>query len=584
VVGPGSVLYGSNAMFGLVNVVTKRAKDYSGARVIVESALPISIRAAAGAGTTFKVLGQPVELTTQLEYYKQQGPFLVFDAEHTGVDRFTGQPGRNTRNGGPTGIWGGHRADDSLWAEAPSGLLRLSLGNTELHLRGSSYRHAAPTGPGNFDDPDTRDRETRAEIGLSHRWAVSTLLDLSARAYANYYETQGNFIASRGVLCPFGLVTCDYVNRGNASWVGVELGSQWDWFRDGRFVTMLGADARRSSVEATSDTLDVQTRERLYPAAPALNRSGAIVAGYAQQTWIIAESFKVNGGARVDADPRFDPVITPRVALIWDAWQGGIVKLSYSTAFRAPSWDETDSSTARRIKAKNLQPEHVRSVDLNVQHRFGAHRLVLGGFVSRWDDLVELAALSDAEAIAAIRAGQTLVPLTPGIQLTQYRNTSEVVNYGMNSGLEGSFAAGFVNYGFNLTGAIAEKSVDHGGKNRLPVAPQIFGNARLAVNLPSSWPTVAVATHLLGPRPADLSEGQFRPSPFAGTQVELRLILTGQVPAVKGLSYRALANYNFAERGAYVVGPVTSELPSQRTPQLIPLDRFRTSVGLQYEF
>src|SRR6478735_8523816 len=60
VVGPGSVLYGSNAMFGIVNVVTKRAKDYSGARVIVESTLPISVRVGAGAGAEFKLFGAPM--------------------------------------------------------------------------------------------------------------------------------------------------------------------------------------------------------------------------------------------------------------------------------------------------------------------------------------------------------------------------------------------------------------------------------------------------------------------------------------------------------------------------------------------
>ena len=79
IVGPGSVLYGSNAMFGTVNVVTKRAKDYEGARVIVESALPISVRAAAGAGTTFTLFGLPAEIVTQLEYYKQDGPHFFFD-------------------------------------------------------------------------------------------------------------------------------------------------------------------------------------------------------------------------------------------------------------------------------------------------------------------------------------------------------------------------------------------------------------------------------------------------------------------------------------------------------------------------
>ena len=35
--GPGSVLYGANATLGVVNVVTKRAKDYGGLQLIAES-------------------------------------------------------------------------------------------------------------------------------------------------------------------------------------------------------------------------------------------------------------------------------------------------------------------------------------------------------------------------------------------------------------------------------------------------------------------------------------------------------------------------------------------------------------------
>jgi outer membrane receptor for ferrienterochelin and colicins len=582
VVGPGSVLYGSNAMLGIMNVVTKRAKDYSGVRVIAESALPISVRVGAGAGTTFKLLGQEGELTTQLEYYKQDGPALFFESENTGVDRFTGQPGRNRRDGRPTGIWGGARAYDSMYADSPSGLLRVVLGSTELHVRGTRYQHASPTGPGDFDDKDTRDSETRLELGLSHRKTVSTLLDITARGYANYFRTRSDFIASRGVLCPFGQVTCDYVSEGNANWIGLELQSTWDWFRDGRFVTILGTDARRSAVNASSATVDVDTREPLYPSAGVLERASGIIAGYLQQTWTATESLKLNGGARVDADPRFSPVVTPRVAVIWDPWKGGTIKLAYSSAFRAPSWDETDSATARRIKAVDLQPEHVKSVDLTVQQQLGRHRAILGGFYSRWDNLVELAPLTEAEAIRAIRNGDTLVPFTPGIQLTQYRNTSEVQNYGLNTAIEGGLAAGRISYGISVTAAIAEKR-DEGGTARLPVAPRLFGNARVAAVPFQDGPTVALATQLLGPRSADLASG-FAPTPFAPTQLQLRLTISGDVPKVSGLSYRLLANYRVADRGAYVVGPVTSGTTSQSTPQLVPLDRFRTTVGVQYAF
>jgi outer membrane receptor protein involved in Fe transport len=583
IVGPGSVLYGSNAMFGLVNVVTKRAKDYEGVRVIAESAVPIAGRVAVGAGANFTLFGQPGELTTQLEYYKQQGPDLFFEREDTGVDRFTGQPGRNTRTSGPTGLWGGGRLEHAMRAESPSGLLRIAVGNTELHLRGSYYDHGLPGGPGNFDDPDTGERETRVELGLSHHQAVSTTLDVSARAYASYYKNQSQLIASRGVLCPFGLVTCDYVDKASGHWAGLELQTTWDWFRNNRFVTIVGADARQRSVRSTSDTLDVETRRSLYPAAAGLDASDVILAGYAQQVWSVATPIKVSGGARIDSERRFDPVVTPRVAVSWNAWAGGTLKGSYSQAFRAPSWDETDNATSRRIKAVDLQPEKVKSVDVNLEHHIGPHRMIVGAFYSHWDNLVELTPLTDAEAIAAIRNGDTTVPFTPGIQLTQYRNTSKVTNYGLNTGFEGSLHSGFFLYGFTLTGALAEKRTG-GGTHRLPVAPQLFGNARVAFVLGGDLPTVALASQFMGPRPADLSNGQFQPDPFARTQLQLRLTLSGDVPHLSGLSYRVSANYAVAQRGAYVVGPVTSALASQLTPQLNPIDQFRTTLGLQYAF
>jgi len=583
IVGPGSVLYGSNAMFGLVNVITKRAKDYSGGHVIVESTLPTSLRLGAGMGSTFSLFGKSGEVTTQVEYFKQSGPSFFFNAENTGIDRFTGQPGRNTRAPTPNGIWGGQRADKSLFAEAPSGILRISLGDTELSLQGTYYRHSAPTGPGDFNDPDTGQKDMRSVVGLKHHIAVSTLLDLSIRGYGSYYKTKNDFVASRGVLCPFGLITCDYINNGSANWIGVEAQSTWDWFRDGRFVTIVGSDVRRRTVETSSDTINIATTKPVFPSAPGVNRSDTVLAAYAQQTWAAAPTLKFSGGARVDSDPRFSPVVTPRVAANWNPWRNGTIKLAYASAFRAPSVDETDNSTARRIKADSLMPEKVQSVDLSVQHQFGAHRLVIGGFFSRWNHLVELIQLSEKEAIAAIRDGKTVAPFTPGIALTQYRNASNFDNYGMNMGLEGSFDSGMFLYGFTLTGATA-RMIDATGSSRLPVAPRLFGNARIAVVTGEKWPTIGLSSHLFGPRPANLSNGQFVPDPYAPSLLELRLTVTGDAPLVKGLSYRAMVNYASASQGPYVVGPVTASIPSQTTPQLIPIDRFRSMVGLQYDF
>jgi outer membrane receptor for ferrienterochelin and colicins len=589
IVGPGSVLYGSNAMLGLINIVTKRAKDYGRGKVLAESQLPTSVRAAAGTGQTFKLFGQDAEVTSQLEYYEQNGPDLRFDAENTGIDRFTGQPGRHSSAPRGTGIWGGRDATSSLYMRGPSGVLRFVTGKTEVHAQGSYFKHGSPTGVGDFDDGRTGDKEGRALVGLRHQLAVSNLLELSARASFSYYDVQSHFIASRGVLCPFSSivgtsvqVTCDYVNRGTASALGLELQSTWDWLHNGRLVTVVGADARRRHLTTSSDTLDVGSGTPLYDPQPGLDVSDVIVAGYAQQTWAPTSTVNLNGGARVDSDPRFSPVVTPRLAASWAAWEGGTLKISYATAFRAPSWNETDNHTARRIVADGLRPEKVQSAEVSVMHREGTHRMLLGAFYSHWDGLVELTPLSDQEAIAAIREGKTAVPFTRGIQLTQYRNASAIDNYGLNMGVDGSLASARVLYGFSLTGALADKSTT-AGTIRLPVAPQLFGNGRIALVLGEKLPVLGLAALVVGPRPADLGQN-FPVAAYAPSQASFRLSVSGPFPALPKLTYRLVAAYTTAERGPYVVGPVTAPMPTQSAPQLVPVERFRTMVGAAYDF
>ena len=62
ILGPGSVLYGSEAMLGVINIVTKRAKDYDGLHVSGESELGTGNRGAIGFGREFTLLGRPAEL------------------------------------------------------------------------------------------------------------------------------------------------------------------------------------------------------------------------------------------------------------------------------------------------------------------------------------------------------------------------------------------------------------------------------------------------------------------------------------------------------------------------------------------
>jgi hypothetical protein len=71
----------------------------------------------------------------------------------------------------------------------------------------------------------------------------------------------------------------------------------------------------------------------------------------------------------------------------------------------------------------------------------------------------------------------------------------------------------------------------------------------------------------------------------APAQIALRGTISGPVPGLRGLSYRLSANYNFADRGPYVIGFIQGGNTGIYQPaELIPVDRFRATVGLQYDF
>jgi hypothetical protein len=197
---------------------------------------------------------------------------------------------------------------------------------------------------------------------------------------------------------------------------------------------------------------------------------------------------------------------------------------------------------------------------------------------------VEQHALSNEEAIAAIRDGKTSVPYSPGIVLIQDRNASTIDNYGFNLGVDGSVGVEQLHYGLSASAAVAQR--DNGTSTEaLTVAPALFGNARLAYTLGEALPTIALASSVMGPRRTDHRfYGPEVPWPTASAVATLRLTVSGVVPGVKGLAYRLSGNYVTAGRGPYVIGPVRIATPEQPKPELVPVARFGLYGSLEYEF
>jgi outer membrane cobalamin receptor len=593
ILGPGSVLYGSNAMLGVINVVTKRAKHWQGLHLGGEVEFGKSGRVSGGLGTTFDVLTLPVELTVALEYYNQSGPAFTFAEQRFATpDPFSGEPYRTRREGPPTGTWGG-TARNSFYSEVPAGQLRLVTGPFELSVHTSTFRRSAPYSSytinrdSDFDDPGSYTLDRWLWVDLKHQAALSQTVQLNSRVYVDSFDTRTFANASRVSGCRYpGTLTCSNRDTGVARWVGAEVQSTYDWLHTGKLVTLLGADGRIRDLLFQRDVADFDTGAYLRSSEGIIRARDAILGAFLQQTYRPFQELFLNGGVRYDFDARFSPVFSPRLAATASVWRGGTLKAVYAEAFRAPSWVETSLATSAIFLSESLVPERVRSFELSVDQRFGKQRISMGAFRAAWRNLVELHALSLEELVAAERQGK--IDLFRNAVWSQYQNVATIENYGFTGTYEGALAGNSLRYGLNLTGAIARREDRRGIARPVEVAPRFFGNARVLYDFPGDWPALGLAAQWKSSALTDRSlDAGWVPMPIAPGQLELRATLSGPIPGWRAMSYRVSADYAFVDRAPYVVGIHQVYYPNYREFDewhLAPVDTFRVTAGLSFDF
>jgi outer membrane receptor for ferrienterochelin and colicins len=587
VLGPGSVLYGSNAMLGVINVITRRAKDWAGGHVGVESELPTSLRAFAGGGHRFQLLGRRAELIAAADVNRQRGPSFTFGPQDYGNDAATGQPKKFSPQGDKAGVWGG-RADRSYSTDVASAFLRMTVGQLELDARAARYQRATPypnqfnQASVDFDDPDSFERDSWLSGDLRHQLGLGAIGTLRSRLYGDLYQYRQHLRSSAPEDCLDGQTGgCVREALGRSRWVGLEEQLVLDWRQDARLVTLVGVDGRLRRVESNLDIRDGVSG--LEPGRMGVvDRRERALALYLQQTYLPASWLDLDAGARLDDDQRFGIHLSPRAAAAAHPWAGGTLKVLYAEAFRAPTAYELDyTDVSSQVAAPRLRPESVRSVEAIVEQRVGAHRLLVGVFRSWWKDVVSLETLSDAEVTAAKAAGE-LSDSTPGA--FQYRNSARIANHGLNASFEGALRSARLRYGLNVTIASATRHTADGDLP-LTVGPRVFGNAHASYRWTAPWPTLGLALLAQGRRPADRAfDGNFMPQPWAAAQLEGRVTLTGELPLLRGLAYRLTLDASSTARGPYVAGPIQAATPTQPSAELAPIDRLRAGLGLQYDF
>lgn len=597
--GPGSVLYGSQAMLGVINIVTKRAKNFSGPRLIVEgdAALPsgtdtslsrvgTGYRLGAGYGREFSLGNSPAELTLGLEYYRNQGPEWQVGPQQFTEDYITLAP----KNFGPkaaAGVWGG-RIRDADYLDVPAGYLRFSTGDFRALVHASSFRRSTPypdslvAYTADFDDAHNREIDRFLSVDLTQRIPVSSRVELVARGYADLYDYQWFNRTSSVDDCPADVLNgCDRKLDGRGRILGGELRTSLQW-PVWRASTLIGVDAKLRDVKDRQVTFDGNRQLVEGPLGSSL--TDGIIAAYAAQAFSPTNFLDVNLGLRLDHDTRAGDSLSPRLAVGAAPWNGGRWKLIYAEAFRAPSgYEMTYSDPASQVAAPDLQPETVRSIEASMEQRFGKHRILFGVFRSWWNDMVGTVTLADPELEAAIARGELSPAVGEGYRRS---NIARIDNYGFNAGYDGAAVDGRLRFGLNYTAArTLENAGDGTGARPQHVAPQAFGNARISYDLSGSLPTLGAAARFHDRQLSmQFYDGGFSVPPTAPGAVALKFTVSGRMPAHAKLSYRLGAEYSFAQREPYAIGPMLYAVDETSRAELAPVRRAQIFLGLEYAF
>ena len=382
--GPGASIYGDNAFLGVINVVTKKARDMKGVATTAELSRYRGYKGSVRYGGEFDNGAELILSATASDTAGRDWRYPEFPGKARDMDGedFSKVFGKFSFEG-----------------------LTLEVGR----MRRDKNNPTAPFGT-NFNDPryETRDTHTFASATFEH--ALSDTLQMRLHANHGRFDYEGHY--------PSTLMNIDRTH-GVRNIIEGRLTSTA--FEGHKIVTGIEyiRDARLDMVNFDVAPAQILLRER---------RDADKFGIYLQDEIRLHQKWLLNAGLRYDHYDSFGGTVNPRLALIHQATASDTFKLIYGRAFRAPNaYEQFYGSTTMGAMQKgnpNLQPEIMQSYEatwdtaLNSQWRAKA-----GVFHYRIKDTI----------------GQELDPVD---NLWVFRNLGRVRTNGAEIGLEGLWLNG----------------------------------------------------------------------------------------------------------------------------------------------
>lgn len=424
--GPGGAVYGQNALFGVINVVTRNGAGVDG----VEAAVAYQDLSSAGEArvTWGKKLENGLDVMLSASGYRAQGENHFYDFGTAGV------------SGLAQGMDG--EKDKGFYASLARGAwsFDFTYGDRSKDDPAAAY-FADPLVPGQSQ----QERHYLTQLQYQDNFADGTM-HVSGRLFLGRQRYTGLFNFGR----PF-------LNKGMSDWQGLELRLLSTSFAGHKM--MLG-------VEYQDNARQDQTGEYLVAPADAfaIPGSGWRAGVFFQDEWSLGDKLTATLGMRLDRNTVTGKAWSPRAALIWRAAPTTTLKALYGRAHRAPNAFERDyDDSVTQVANPALQGETIDTLELVLDQRVGQN-LRLRGSVYQWS-----------------MEGLVVLGTDTASGLSQYQTGENVKAHGVELSADQAW-----NWGGRLRGSLSWQDVAYASGAELDNSPQLLGKLNFSGPLAST--------------------------------------------------------------------------------------------------
>ena len=334
--GPSAALYGSNAFFAVINVVTKQGQSLQGGEVATSAA---SFGSYAGRLSYGKAFSNDVDVLVSASLSKSEGQDLYF-AEFDDP---------STNNG---------IAEDADRESSRKLFATVSKGGFSFHTSHYSREKGIPTAAFEmlFNDnrAQTVDAMTLASLGYTRAFEKGA--SFSARVHAGRSTYVGDYV--------YDLTALSNMDDNVGEWWGVDVDASRALFAR-HFITA-GVELR-DNYRQDQKNFD---REPYFAYTDVQNQATRWGV-FAQDEIKLFEPLLLYAGVRYDHYETFGSMTSPRVGLIYTPGAATTVKLLAGRAFRAPNEFEVVYEGPNYRPNPLLQPERIETVEIVAQRLIG---------------------------------------------------------------------------------------------------------------------------------------------------------------------------------------------------------------------